>query len=356
MTKICLLTDTHYGIRNDALVFIDYQKRFLDDIFFPELEKHQIKDIIHLGDLVDRRKYVNFYTSYRMRQDFLNRLEGYNFHLIAGNHDVFHKNTNDINAFDELLKAYPFHIYKHQAEQVNIAGTDMMMVPWINKQNHEASLKAIAESTAQLCFGHLELVGFEMGRGVVCDHGYDKALFSKFDMTFTGHFHHKSSKDGVYYLGAPYPMTWADYGSAKGFHIFDTETRKLTFIENPYKLFNRIVYDDSGIKSIRNYLKVRPVDPSNVTDCYCKIVVQAKNDPYVFDMFIDHIEKMSPFDLKIVQQSSIISDDDNITDQCEDTLTIINKSIDRLESEQIDRKKLKGFFEQLYKSALELEV
>ena len=29
-------------------------------IFFPYLDEHDIKQIIHLGDYFDRRKYVNF--------------------------------------------------------------------------------------------------------------------------------------------------------------------------------------------------------------------------------------------------------------------------------------------------------
>ena len=35
--KIALITDTHWGVRNDNVSFHDNSKKFLDDVFFPTL-------------------------------------------------------------------------------------------------------------------------------------------------------------------------------------------------------------------------------------------------------------------------------------------------------------------------------
>ena len=43
-------------------------------------------------------------------------------------------------------------------------------------------------------------------------------------------------------------MTWSDYDDPKGFHVFDTATRELEFIENKERIFHRINYDDSEMK------------------------------------------------------------------------------------------------------------
>ena len=72
--KIALITDTHWGVRNDQLAFLDNNKKFLDDIFFPYLDSHSIDTVIHLGDLVDRRKYLNINTAKRLRDDFIGPL------------------------------------------------------------------------------------------------------------------------------------------------------------------------------------------------------------------------------------------------------------------------------------------
>ena len=58
--KIALLGDTHFGVRNDARHFHEYYEKFYSEVFFPYLEEHGINTIIQLGDLFDRRKYINF--------------------------------------------------------------------------------------------------------------------------------------------------------------------------------------------------------------------------------------------------------------------------------------------------------
>jgi 3',5'-cyclic AMP phosphodiesterase CpdA len=87
--KIALITDTHWGVRNDSIAFHNNNKKFLDNVFFPKLASLGIDHVIHLGDIVDRRKYINFLTANRLRNDFLDPLEsmGITLDSIAGNHD-----------------------------------------------------------------------------------------------------------------------------------------------------------------------------------------------------------------------------------------------------------------------------
>ena len=64
-----------FGVRNDNVSFLDSSKSFLDNVFFPEIDRQQIKIIVHLGDLVDRRKYINIQTANRLREDFLDPIK-----------------------------------------------------------------------------------------------------------------------------------------------------------------------------------------------------------------------------------------------------------------------------------------
>ena len=43
-----LITDTHFNARNDNLAFNEYFYKFWEEIFFPYLDKHNIKTVIHL--------------------------------------------------------------------------------------------------------------------------------------------------------------------------------------------------------------------------------------------------------------------------------------------------------------------
>ena len=197
--KIALLTDTHFGARNDNLNFNDYFYQFYEGLFFPYLQQNGIKHCIHLGDLMDRRKYV----SYRILKDFRERfiqpflhLE-IDLHILVGNHDIYFRNTNDVNSLQELLGANykNIHIYP-EAQEVDFGGFPILMMPWINPQNEIYSFGMMDETKADTMMSHLEVVGFEMHGGHFSESGFDKSQFKKFDTIFSGHYH-KKSDDGL---------------------------------------------------------------------------------------------------------------------------------------------------------------
>jgi DNA repair exonuclease SbcCD nuclease subunit len=243
--KIAIITDTHVGARNDSDVFNEYFITFFEQIFFPYLEENNIDTILHLGDVFDRRKYANYRTIDLWNNRIFERLNDYNVHITLGNHDVYYKNTNRVNSVDQILKPYNFNVYRGP-QTVEFDGLPILLLPWINSENNEESLKAIQETNAEICAGHLEILGFEMFSGNINYYdGLDKNIFGKFDTVMSGHFHHKSESSGIHYFGSPYHITWNDWGDSRGFHTFDTETREIEFIENPYQIFHKIYYDDS---------------------------------------------------------------------------------------------------------------
>ena len=89
--KICLLNDTHFGARGDSQLFLDYFMKFFDEVLFPYLKENDINTIIHAGDLMDRRKFVNFSILKQVRTKIMDRIkeEGIEFHCIIGNHDIY---------------------------------------------------------------------------------------------------------------------------------------------------------------------------------------------------------------------------------------------------------------------------
>ena len=89
-----------------------------------------------------------------------------------------------------------------------------------------------------MCCGHFELNGFNYNKTIVSKHGHEPEIFKNFDLVLSGHFHIKSSKDNIHYVGNPIQTTWNDYGVEKGFHIYDTYDGKLSFIKNDYDIFH----------------------------------------------------------------------------------------------------------------------
>ena len=103
--KVAILNDTHCGVRNSSDIFLQYQERFYEEVFFPYLHKHGIKNILHLGDYYEHRKFVNFKALNANRKHFLEPMRdaGITMDIIPGNHDVYFKNTNELCSLKELL-------------------------------------------------------------------------------------------------------------------------------------------------------------------------------------------------------------------------------------------------------------
>jgi len=106
--KIAILNDTHCGVRNASEIYLDNAEEFYEKVFFPKCEEEGITHIIHLGDYYDHRKFVNFRALLHNRKNFLNilRERKMTMDIIPGNHDVYYKNTNDLNSLKECLGHY----------------------------------------------------------------------------------------------------------------------------------------------------------------------------------------------------------------------------------------------------------
>ena len=353
--KIGLITDTHFGARSDSDGFHSFFSDFYLKQFYPYLVEHGINEVIHLGDMFDRRKYINFVSLSKCREYFFlpSKKHGIKIHTIIGNHDTSYKNTNSINSPDLLLNEFDNIQCYYKPTDIVIDDLNIALLPWICTDNYTESMNFVQSTRAQVLLGHLEITGFEMYRGAVNnDHGYSGDIFSKFDIVMSGHFHHRSSKGNIHYLGCPYEMTWSDWNDPKGFHIFDTETRELTFIENQYKMFHKIHYDDSH----NDMDTVLNLNTDALAGTMVKVIVHEKNNPYWFDMFIDKIEKTGVLDLQVVEDhlNLNLEDDSDIIDEAEDTLTILRKYTEQF-GEKVDKSKLDNFLSDLYQEALSVE-
>jgi DNA repair exonuclease SbcCD nuclease subunit len=352
--KIALLNDTHFGARNDSPAFLEYFMRFYNEQFFPYLEKNNIKTLIHLGDVTDRRKFINFKTAHAFRQKFMKRLweMKVDTHIIVGNHDTYFKNTNEVNSVSELCTTYdgvnePW-IYTNPKE-VELGGCRMLFLPWICDDNYEESIYAIDNSTSEICMGHLEIKGFEMQKGIVNEQGLEKSQFKRFEKVLSGHFHKKSDDGHIYYLGAQYEQTWSDYKDPKGFHIFDTETRELERISNPLRIHKKFIYNDKD----NDYSKV---DLSEFNNTFVKVFVTNKTNDIMFNKLLDGLHnKINAHEVMVIEDLNTdlgASVREDILEQGEDTLTFLGNYIDQADTE-LDKHKLKKYLKELYLEASE---
>mgnify|MGYP003637979345 FL=1 len=351
--KVALVTDQHFGARNDSMRVHDYFEKFYSEIFFPYIDANGIDTIIDLGDTFDRRKYISFSSLKRAKTMFFEECQKRNLkmHVIVGNHDSYYKNTLEVNSVDLLLEEYDNITTYVEPEVIEVGGCEIMLIPWICEQNEEKTFVMADKTSAQVVFGHLELAGYEMYKGGIIDHGINDSWLKKFDLVCSGHYHHKSRNGNINYLGTAYEITWSDYNDQKGFHIFDTQTRELDFIENPHKLFHKIWYDDTDMDMAGLMDVVKDFD--QYKGCSIKVIIKNKDNTLLFDVYMEKLEAADPMTIQVVTDHLHLDleDDSDIIDEAEDTLTILDSYVEGLEIKQ-DKNDLQQLLKGLYEEAL----
>src|SRR5690348_10806612 len=105
--KIAIITDLHFGARQDSNVISQFQRRFYREKFFPYIDdpENGIEAVFCLGDTFDRRKYTNHVSLCYAKEMLFEPMKarGMPFHILVGNHDAFFKNTNDVNTIDLMV-------------------------------------------------------------------------------------------------------------------------------------------------------------------------------------------------------------------------------------------------------------
>jgi len=344
--KVAIITDQHFGCRKNSKLFHDYFLKFYEDVFFPILEREGITTVIDMGDTFDSRKGIDFGALTWAKNNYFDRLRdmGITVHTIVGNHTAYYKNTNDVNAVDLLLREYDNVKTYSEVSSIMVGDCNITLVPWINSDNREMSHALIKKSRSPICMGHLELIGFRVHRGYIMEHGTDASLFNKFDKVFSGHYHTRSDNGKIFYLGNPYEIYWNDCNDTRGFHLFETETQELTAVDNPYRIFHVIYYEDHDYQLF---------DARQLENKIVKVVVKKKSDQMQFEKFLDKLYNANVAELKIVENFALQEAAEFEAFESEDTLSILNRYIEEAEID-LDRSRVQKLIQEVYQEACEL--
>ena len=346
--KIAIITDQHFGARKNSKLFHDYFLKFYEDIFFPTLIKEGITTIVDMGDTFDSRKGVDFVSLEWAKNHYYDKLAelGITVHTIIGNHTAYYKNTNDLTGVGLFLREYDNVKIYSEAEEVRLDKTKFLFVPWINSENEEKTLQLIDDSDSPCVMGHLELNGFMATRGHFMEHGMDSNVFDKFERVYSGHYHMRSNKENVFYLGNPYEMYWNDVNDReRGFHLFDTDTLEHTPVNNPYQLFHNLYYEDTPHQML---------DITKYDQKILKVIVRKKSDPKQFEKYIDKLYSSNLAELKIVENFDFTEGEEFEADESEDTISLLNRYIQESEVD-LDKSVITEILQDVYREACEVE-
>jgi DNA repair exonuclease SbcCD nuclease subunit len=230
--RVWILGDMHLGIRANSMEWLEIQKDFYENQFIPTLKENvQEGDVlVQVGDAFDNRQSINLKVLH-YAVDLFERLgEILPVHVIAGNHDIWAKKSNEITSIDSLKWIPNVQVYK-ECEQYNWSGRNILLMPW--RRNTEHEVETLAEyPNANIIFCHSEVRGIKLNAKVTNEHGVDSNSYDKYTAVYSGHIHYRQQRGKLRMVGVPYQLTRSDMSNAKGFDLVDLETMQETFFEN----------------------------------------------------------------------------------------------------------------------------
>ena len=346
--KIAIITDLHFGVRNNNQFFLEHQERYLYGVFIPYLVDNNIKTVWMLGDFFENRKIIST-TILNRAYLFLRELEtrDINSYFLLGNHDVAFKNTNAVNSLVPTTSAFRNIKLINTFEVINFDGLDVGFISWISPEIREQAIQWLKTVDAKIICGHFEINSFEIIKGVVCSKGLEPDLFERFDKVFSGHFHIRSTNGLIQYIGNPYQTNWGEYGFAKGFAVFDTADQSLQFIDNSVSVYSIFTYSDN--------LKINDFDASPYAGKIVRVLVGECKNKKKLEVFLDAISAVA-YLVEIIEDKEVIINGDGDEAIPSDTIQLINQFLDSCKIEHLDRSQLDKAILEIYSEAIERGV
>lgn len=296
--KTAIIGDIHVGVRSGNKHFRKFIKKYLWEIT-DKLFDMGIRMMIGLGDLTDNQTSIQHQDHDVITEWFeYLRSKGMKFICIVGNHDSTFKHKITSNTPRKLSDKFDNILVIDKPTWI---GPDLYL-PWICSDNRDECLKEI-DKGGRYCFAHLELCGYKMNPSYTMEAGMNDSLFAGFKQVFTGHYHMKSVKGNIRYVGTPYPITRVDMGCVRGIHTLDFETEELIFIESdPHQsLLQEIVYD--GSETIARITKYDSY--SHVRGTILNVICTIKMTPGTRAKLKEYINTLDLIDLEIIEEKAL---------------------------------------------------
>ena len=346
--RVWILGDVHFGVRANSQEWLDIQKEFFEKLFIPTLEAN-VKPgdvLVQVGDTFDNRQSINIKVlNYAV--DLFERLgEILPVHVIAGNHDIWAKKTNEITSID-LLKWIPnVQIYK-DPQQLNWNRRKILMMPWRRDVEHEVETLANFPN-ASIVFCHSEVSGLYLNGKVKNEHGTKPATYRKYTRVYSGHIHYRQEKEKLLMVGTPYELTRSDSGNQKGFDLVDLEDMSETFYPNnvspKFVKYNITKVLDMTLGEFKDEIR------NNFIDLYIPSKIAVNNSLGELINKIQNIgRKLEP---NIYQETDIIDKDFHDLDEeiykNYNILNLCSSYVDNLNHDDETKQKLKNKLKQLH--------
>jgi DNA repair exonuclease SbcCD nuclease subunit len=212
MTTI-IISDTHFGVKQGSIRWLNAQLDFIYNELIPKIKELKQKDevqLVHCGDVFDSRSSINTYIANKVREMFIALGSLCEVYIIAGNHDFYSPDSDQISALNLVLDTVDnIHIVRDKIECISINDRNALLVPWYEFDKKELLLESIKQNDPKYIFCHTDLAQLE----------HEHRTILKDIEVFSGHIHTPSRNKNLHLLGSTYALTFADANSKRGYYI-----------------------------------------------------------------------------------------------------------------------------------------
>lgn len=253
--RVFMLADTHLGMRSNSPEWLDIAAGWMEDHLLPALraEVRPGDVLVHLGDVFDSRQSLNLLVQHRairLFEAFSDVFKDGEVHVIAGNHDVMRKSSNEVCSLD-CLKWIPRVTVHKDPAVLQFGPSRVLLMPWQPGPQEERDCVAGMGGGADYLFCHTNFLGMRLGDHQVDGDALSASDLASFRRVLSGHIHLRQTLANVQMLGNPYQMTRADGGGERGWFVLDVDTDSLEFRPNEVSpKFKRVYLPQWGDRSI----------------------------------------------------------------------------------------------------------
>lgn len=363
--SILILGDLHIGIKSFSKTFFEQQMSYFENVVFPYIEKHDIKNVIQLGDLSHNRNLTDNHIDQSFKHRFLGWFEDnmVNFYTLTGNHDIYYKNTIEYNWQIANIRGYEYVHPITSPTIVRMGNYNIGMIPWMCHPNDIDNMPK--PENVDYLMGHLEVEGALMHGNHYSTGGLSYKTFEQYKNVLSGHYHSRSQYKNIKYVGTPYQLDWGEYDSIKGFHVIE-ENYDIKFVENEHNPKHLKIYyyeseDGKIIIKLGGLGKMFDITLDQAKkyakDNYVKFIIKRFESHELLTKYFEKITSNAFDRIDTVNETAIIDDFDIDSFHKEvktdvEFISIIDSFIDNSSFERdLDKNKLTKMLNNLYSEA-----
>lgn len=252
MTHTVIITDTHFGIKNNSQKWLAKQKEGLYEVldYIHDYKYNNPNNevlLVHCGDVFDSRSSINTMVLKEVRDVLYQLADAVSeFIIIGGNHDYYSPQEEhlEVNSLDLLIDHPNIHLITKGYDIRGINGFMYMFVPYYSFDGDKYNLTDILKQyDPKVVFTHADLYGTFFGGKIVV----------------AGHIHTPVSYGNSHNICSTFATSFADANSERGFYTldctqfsYDLQLHPLKNIINFHTLFDNSD-DFFNLKSVNTY-------------------------------------------------------------------------------------------------------